>query len=250
MPRKVKILWVLCCLFIFFGFIYVSAKRGAQEMQEQARKTTGDSARQKGMERKTPDPEELEKMLLSKNIREIGELSALAKYAEAAKLAQAVVMEHPENAQAYTWWGISLVKLGKREEAIEKFTEAVKYDPNNPKTYLYWGLTLAMQEQFEEAISKYETAIKLDPESSNAYAYWGASLVGLRKYEEAIPKLQQAMNLNPHNELSYGFLIDSFYETRQFKEAWRIVFRSRNLNIKIPEASLERLALAMPEPTE
>ena len=35
MPRKIKVVWVLCCISIFIGFCYLSAKNRLQDIDEQ-----------------------------------------------------------------------------------------------------------------------------------------------------------------------------------------------------------------------
>lgn len=245
MPTRVKWMWVICSLFIFFGSIYLSIKNeieesGAKARQERANKIEKPDTQAKKFQQ--------EAFRISRKIKGIGELIALGKHAKAGELAQEVLAKNPDNALAYTWWGIALVKTNHLNEAIGKFDQAGRLDPTQAKTFLYWGLTLNLQEKYDEAISKFQTAIQLDPENSKAYANWGGSLVRLGKYQEAITGLQKALNINPFNQIAYGVLVDSFYHTQQYKKAWEIVLKARKRRISIAKASLRRLALAMPEP--
>jgi len=179
---------------------------------------------------------------------ELKELVALAKFDVAEKRAKEILDKNPENAPAYTWWGIALVKTKELSKAIKKFEKASQFDQSNPRTYLYWGLTLAMQNRFEEAILKYRTTLQLDPESSNAYGYWGGALANLDNYSEAIKKLEKSLDLNPYNAIATGVLIDAYYETRQYGKAWKLVAQARKGKVVVNDESLKRLQNAMPEP--
>jgi tetratricopeptide (TPR) repeat protein len=180
---------------------------------------------------------------------DIKELIALGKHEEAQKMAQEVIARNPKDAATYTWWGISLVKTKKLFEAIQKFEESAKIDKYNPKTFLYWGLTLSMEHKYEDAVQKYLHVIKLDPENSNAFAYWGASLLALGHTKDAVERLKQALNVNPNNEIALDVMVNSYYVLSQYKEAWKVVANARERNVKIPDATLEKLKDAMPEPT-
>jgi tetratricopeptide (TPR) repeat protein len=248
MPSKIKLLWVACILVIFFGFIYFSVLGQI------------DVARQKGEARATQksrlDEKQKEKKQKNKGrtfkvdpIKEIKELNALGKYEEAVKYAEGVATLNPDRARIYTWWGISLVKAGKRSEAIEKFVRADELDQTYAKTYLSWGLTLAMDGKVKEAMEKYQKAVELKPESSNAYAYWGAALGQLNQHAQAVEKLERALEINPKNANVFGVLIDSLFHQKMYGQAWNTVKKAREAKVTIAESSLKRLADVFPEPS-
>lgn len=244
MPRKIKIVWIVCCGLIMVGFVVSSLQMQVREM-ESHRQEKAEKGRDLA-KRKEARTEKLNRV--GNMVKEIKELNAMGKHADAANLAEKAVQEDSRNALANTWWGISLVKSGQTEEALAKFIEAAKLDPTNPQTFLYWGLTLAMEEKFKEAIDKYRISIDLDPNSSNAYAYWGAALAQLNDYDQAIEKLEISIELNKFNVLVYGVLVDAWYHKGDYKKAWEAVFRARNVKIGIPDESLKRLSASMPEP--
>lgn len=232
-------------MFVFFGFIYVSIKMevekaGVRQAQERATRMKQSASSAERRQKKTFDA--------ARGVKDMRELIAMGKHEDAADLARKVLQKDPDNARAYTWWGISLVKMKRLDEAIEKFGQALRLDPRQPRTFLYWGLTLSMQKKYREAIAKYQTAIELDPENGSAYAYWGGALAGLREYRQAIDQLRKALDINPFNETAYGVLVDSYYHTGQFSKAWETVFDARKRNIPLVPDSLERLRRAMPEP--
>ncbi len=245
MPFKVKVLWVICCIFIFLSFSFVSMQRSIQERraesEKRATKKIEEFKRQKQIQ-------EFKKKSFQEAADELKELVALGQYDEVKKRAREILDKNPENAPAFTWWGITLVKTNELPQAIEKFEKASQFDQSNPRTYLYWGLTLAMQRKFDEAILKYRTTLQLAPESSNAYAYWGGALANLDNYSAAIEKLQKALDLNPYNAIALGVLVDAYFETRQYDKAWQVVAQARKGKVTLNEDSLKRLRDARSEP--
>ena len=244
MPRKINIIWIVCCSIIILGFVYFSMKLQIREME--TKKNEKIAQDQEVAKRKQVKAAKVDKV--SGIIRNIKETNALGEHIKAAKLAEQATTEYPESSRIYTWWGISLGKAGQNGEALAKFVKAAQLDPNNPKIYVYWGLTLARERNFEEAIEKYRTSIELDPDNNNALGYWGAALEQLGKYDQAIIKLERAMELNNFNPLIYGVLVDSWYHKGEYKKAWEVVFRARNVKVTIKDWTLKRLAESMPEP--
>ena len=143
MPRKIKVLWIVCILMVFFSFIYFSIqdKFKAHRDKEGARVKQEFRIKKKQMALKGVDRGQTFKV---DPIKKIKELNALGKYEDAVRYAEVAATLNPNQSRIYTWWGISLVKSGKREEAIDKFVKAASLDASYSKTYLYWGLTLAM----------------------------------------------------------------------------------------------------------
>jgi len=244
MPKKVKIAWVLCCIAVVIGFVYTTIKTQIKDNKVREKQKV-ELTQKRNLEKQ--EKAKLQFEIEKKNSR-IRELVALGKLDEAEALAKEVISLDPNNAVAHTWWGIALVKAGKKEAALGQFVKSSQLDPNQTKTYIYWGLTLDMQGKHQAAIDKYENALLLDPESSNAYAYWGASLGKLGKYDEAISKLEEALEFNPLNESAYGVLVDTHFHKGDYAKAWEVVARARKSKLTIPENSLQRLTAAFPEP--
>ena len=244
MPRKVKIIWVLCCIVIFLGFSYMSAKNRMQDI---------DVKRQGDIEEKNKRAEENKKhqelkVQFDKLMGEVRELHTLGKYDQATEVASRAAGMNPNSAVAQTLWGFSLAKSGKIKEAYEKFDQSSQLDPNQAKNYYLWGLTLLVEGENEKAIDKFENALLLDPENSKIYASWGAALNNLKKYDEAIKKLEQSLSHNQFQGLAYGVLVDAHFYKGQYQQAWEVVTRARKNKITIADASLKRLSQASPEP--
>ncbi len=244
MPRKIKIIWVLCCICIFLGFSYLSAKNRVQDIREQKQE---DVTKDKQRTEEKKKHEEL-KVQFGKLMAEVRELNTLGKYDQAAETASRAAGMNPNNAEAHTLWGFSLAKSGRVKEAYEKFDQSSRLDPNQAKNYYFWGLILLVENKNEEAIDKFENALLLDPENSKALASWGSALNSLGKHDEAIIKLEEALGHNQFNDSAYGVLVDAYFHKGQYQQAWGVVARARKNKIDIKEATLKRLSEASPEP--
>jgi len=240
MPLKIKILWVLCIVLVFIGFIYFSFLGKIDEARQKADLKTKQQSRVQG-KLKARKIENEGRTFKTDPIKEIKELNALGKYDDAVKYAEGVATLNPKQPKIYTWWGISLVKAGKNKEAIEKFVKSSKLDSDYSKTYLYWGLTLAMDGKSKEAIEKYKKVIELDSENSNAYAYWGAALEKLNEHVEAVEKLERALEIHPKNSNVFIILVDALFNLKRYDEAWEAVTKAREAKVMISESTLKKL---------
>ena len=247
MPRKIKVLWVVCILIVFFSFVYFSIQGNikAHRAKEEARVKQEFRMKKNKMAMEEDDRGQTFKV---DPIKEIKELNALGKYEDAVRYAEGAATLNPNQSKIYTWWGVSLVKLGKREEAIDKFVKSASLDANYSKTYLYWGLTLAMDGKPKAAINKYEKVVELEPENSNAYAYWGAALEQLGDYSGAIEKLERALEIMPNNSNVFSTLIDSLVNQKKYNEAWEVVKKARKAKVAISSKLLSKFAEVFPEP--
>jgi tetratricopeptide (TPR) repeat protein len=244
MPRKIKVVWVLCCVIIFLGFGFLSAKNQAEENRQRQQE-----AAEKNKEIATENKRRGElRVQVVELMGKVQELNALGKYEQAAETASKAAGMDPKNAKIYNWWGRSLAKAGKTSEAYAKFDQSSRLDPNQTKNYYDWGLTLALEGENEKAIDKFENALLLDPENSKALASWGAALSNLGKYDDAIIKLEKALEYNSFYRPAYGVLVDAHFHKGQYQQAWEVVARARKNKISIADASLKRLSQASPEP--
>jgi pentatricopeptide repeat protein len=244
MPRKIKTVWVLCCIVIFIGFSFLSAKNRMQDIDEQRQ---GDVEEKKQRVEQKKKHEELE-IQFGKLMGEIRELHTLGKYDQATEVASRAAGMSPKSADAHTLWGFSLAKSGRVKEAYEKFDLSSQLDPNQSKNYYFWGLTLLLEGKNEKAIDKFENALLLDPENSKTLASWGAALNNLGKYGEAIKRLEESLAHNQFHGPAYGVLMDAHFHKGQYQQAWEVVARARKNKISIAEGSLKRLSDASPEP--
>lgn len=106
---------------------------------------------------------------------------------------------HPRSARIFYSWGNVLKKLGRDEEAIEKFSRAIEVNPSFHWALIAWGNTLRNLGRDEEAIEKYRRASEVSPAFSSAFVAWGNTLRILGRHEDAIEKFRTAAELDPKN---------------------------------------------------
>jgi tetratricopeptide (TPR) repeat protein len=90
---------------------------------------------------------------------------ARAKYEEAAACARRALASRPNHPMSYVVLGMSLRRLGKRQEALDAFRMAAQCNPNLFDAHLYLGETLAEAGQVVEARASLERARELSPDN-------------------------------------------------------------------------------------
>ncbi|MFQ5995027.1 MAG: tetratricopeptide repeat protein, partial [Acidiferrobacterales bacterium] len=95
--------------------------------------------------------------------------------------------------QAYLLWkqGHTLHLRGDYDHAIEFFGKSIELYPT-AEAYTFRGWSLSKLGKLEEAIDECKEAIRLDPHYGNPYNDIGVYLIDLKRLEEAIPWLQKA----------------------------------------------------------
>jgi len=85
--------------------------------------------------------------------------------------------------------GISLLIVGKYNEAISLFDKALAVEPTNTLALSNKGTTLVYLHKYNEAISLFNKVLAVDPNNAYALALKGISLASLHRYAEAISLL-------------------------------------------------------------
>jgi tetratricopeptide (TPR) repeat protein len=89
---------------------------------------------------------------------------AARKFAEAAEKFAYVVSTAPQHLNALINWGLTLDRIGKPIQAIDKYQQALAQDAKKAAAYYNWGWTLERLRKHQEAVTKYEQALALDAE--------------------------------------------------------------------------------------
>lgn len=124
-------------------------------------------------------------------------LGRLGRHEEAIEKFKKATEIEPTYTVAWNGWGNSLGRLERHEEAIEKFRRATEIDPGFLYAWNGWANRLSYLGRHEEAIEKYQRAIDLDPKFLFAWNGWGNSLGNLDRHEEAIEKFKRATEIDP-----------------------------------------------------
>jgi tetratricopeptide (TPR) repeat protein len=114
---------------------------------------------------------------------------ATDKYQKALKL-------YPFSAQAYTDWGVMLLKdRSTYNAAIVKLKAAVRLDPGSSTAFYYLGCVFFEQHKYKLAITQFEKAIEISADYKDAYFYLGDALKEIGNYPAAIANYKKVVEL-------------------------------------------------------
>ena len=128
--------------------------------------------------------------------------------------------------------GLTHLREGRVDLAIEEFTKAVKADPKNPYFRKGLGHALASKRRFNDAILEYRKALELNPFYTDVRNDLGTALVLGGRREEGKKEFLAAYSdpTNPTPELSARNLGLAYLEEKDHKQAaeWFRVAITRN----------------------
>ena len=128
-----------------------------------------------------------------------------ARYAEAVRAYEEAVRITPDNARAYFILGGLYGSIGRYDDAIAACRKSVELAPS-VEAYGNWGMTLARLRRFPEAVDKFEQAKRIGPEVyrldgnlARAYFYSSRGGEAAIEYRRAITLVEQALAINPQD---------------------------------------------------
>jgi tetratricopeptide (TPR) repeat protein len=103
-------------------------------------------------------------------------------------------------AEKYNNKGITLLKEGKKEVALEAFDKALTYASEDEGLYLNKALALYELERYNDAILACQLAIEINPSFTQAYLIMGHSFVRLKSYKESLDSYNMVLKYEPNNK--------------------------------------------------
>lgn len=92
---------------------------------------------------------------------------------------------------------ISLVTLGRYDEAMTFFDLAVEHDPGLARAWYFRGLALNGLGRFDEALACLDRVVSLEPRDPNAWVEKGRALTRSGRRDEALTCFDRAIAVNP-----------------------------------------------------
>jgi tetratricopeptide (TPR) repeat protein len=92
---------------------------------------------------------------------------------------------------------ISLVTLGRYDEAMTMFDLAVEHDPSLGRAWFFRGQALNGLGRFDEALACLDRVVALDPRDANAWVEKGRALTRVARRDEALASFDRAIAINP-----------------------------------------------------
>jgi tetratricopeptide (TPR) repeat protein len=124
-------------------------------------------------------------------------LMNMGKFEEAIVDYRKAIELDPNNAQAYGNLGLALIRAGRDQEAIPELTKARALAPHYADPVFRLGLLMAKQGKAQEAISYFTGALGADPMHCEAYYQRGIECLKLGMVNEAAADLRRAISIRP-----------------------------------------------------
>jgi serine/threonine protein kinase/regulator of sirC expression with transglutaminase-like and TPR domain len=138
---------------------------------------------------------ESRKRLLNQ-LRRLDDLLHLGHYDEVLIVADTLLKENPDDAQAWLGQGVALARQERYEAALTALDLAVELAPQQLKAWLERGQVLAALSRDVEAISCYETILQTQGNHAPAWMARAESLEQLQQYEAAMLSYNQVMEID------------------------------------------------------
>jgi Tfp pilus assembly protein PilF len=128
--------------------------------------------------------------------------------------------------------GLTHLREGRAEQALEQFRKAVKQDPKNPYFYKGLGQAYLRLGKFEDAEKSFAKALELNPYFTDIHNDLGTALAAQSKREEARKEFMAAYAdpTNPTPELTSRNLASLYLEEKNYVDAlnWARTAVTRN----------------------
>jgi len=162
--------------------------------------------------------------------------------------------EHlPNDAEAHSNMGNTLLDMGRLDEAEASYRRALKIKPDFAEAHSNLGNILKELGRLDEAVTSYQRALRIKPDIAMAHYNLGNALQDLGQLDEAVASYRRALKINPdyveayHNLLfclshSEGVKAQTlFAEHVRFGEQFEPSLRAnwpRHTNLRNPERPL------------
>jgi tetratricopeptide (TPR) repeat protein len=118
------------------------------------------------------------------------------EYDRAASAFGHVVREDPNDAQAWSNYGLSLSHLGRAAEAEFALSKAVALAPRNGEAWFHLGVVRAQRDEWSDAASAYRRAVALEPNDMIAWHRLGVALAEAGEESSASVAFERALVLS------------------------------------------------------
>jgi DNA-binding winged helix-turn-helix (wHTH) protein/TolB-like protein/tetratricopeptide (TPR) repeat protein len=99
------------------------------------------------------------------------------------------------------------------------FKRGIELAPDSPDAHQLYGLYLMAMDRRDEALREMKLAEQLDPTSPLMTTSMGWALLFARQYDDAIAELRKALDLDPSYQMARGSLEFAFVASRRFEDA-------------------------------
>jgi tetratricopeptide (TPR) repeat protein len=129
------------------------------------------------------------------------------KLEEALEAYQAALQVDPNHLPARNNFAVTLLALGRLDEAAAQFTELARLEPASPGYLCSLGGILLRQRKFAEAEAAFAEAVRRRPDFIPALTGLGRALASQGKFDEAQAQFREVLRLSPTNAKAQADLL-------------------------------------------
>jgi len=118
---------------------------------------------------------------------------------EAERHMKNVIIQNPDNMQAYSLLASIYSKQRNYSDAITTYQKIIDLDPNQDTAHMELGLVYLKMREWEKAIPSLEKAVKLNIDNKGAYFYIGNAYEELKEFDKAVETYKEYLKLSPKN---------------------------------------------------
>ena len=121
-----------------------------------------------------------------------------------------VTEKSPANGRGLMNYGLTQMRIGKYDVALDYFERALKYTPYYATLYINLGVVKGAMGKIPEAEESFKKALMYGPDNYSTYYYYARFLNEHNRNAEAIPLAVQAVKLSP-GYITARYLLMSIY---------------------------------------
>jgi tetratricopeptide (TPR) repeat protein len=158
------------------------------------------------------------------------------RFAEAAKLCEAVLRADPKNLDAINMLGALALQGGNAAAALGHFSRAAEIAPDFAEAFNNRGVALQRLERWDEALASFRRALAIAPAFADALYNSGVVQSELKQWDDALQSYRGALELNPGNARVHNNRGNVLQKQRRWGEALQSYERALELRPGYAEA--------------
>jgi tetratricopeptide (TPR) repeat protein len=125
---------------------------------------------------------------------------------------QQTIALNPSYAESHLWYGSTLGRMGRLDEAMAEHRRALELDPLSVVTNENLGVDFYDKRQYDQAIEQLRKTIELDPNFLTVHDNLGMAYVQKSMYKEGIAEFEKGLAISPNNpgplsRLGYAYAV-------------------------------------------
>lgn len=177
-----------------------------------------------------------EQLTDAKAIALAGELYGRGRYRQAINVAQQIVQQRANNADAHNILGVSLSAIGETERGIAAIRKAVKLAPRVSSYRANLGEVYRGNGDLGDATVELIEALRLDPKNAQAQNNLGIVHYERKEYAEAIDRYRKAIEIVPNMSEAWNNLGNSLRLIQDLDSARQAYESALAIRENYPEA--------------